>query len=75
MPIVPFCTPGQHDGEIATLRRYLIPSYRTLTHPVVEGVPLVGAPPGQRRSRGLRFPQRTSGLSQYSCVGQRGPAG
>ena len=69
-----FSAPRQHGGQIATQRRYLFP-YRTVTHPLVERVPLVGAQFGQGQSRRLRLPQWTPRLSKYSCGGQHGRAG
>ena len=60
------------DRDVSSLS---IPPYRTMTHPVVERVPLVGFQVGQRTSRRLRLPQWVPGPAQYPRVGQSGRAG
>ena len=47
-PIFSPQTAWRADSGVTTLS---IPPYRTLTHPVIETVPLVGAQPGQRQPR------------------------
>ena len=54
-----FVPPIQHRGGIGTYRPYLVPPYRTMTHPVVEVSPIGrSAQLGQAQAWGVRLPQR-----------------
>ena len=66
---------GGSPGQMGMHRPHLFPPYTTMTHPVVERIPLVGSQLGQGQSGGLRFPQWTPGPAQYPCAGQSGYAG